>query len=122
MSPNSSKTPRASAEETHAARESARVPEEDTSANRSNRDSLQLMSTRENSPAKAIEGSHNESSEQQTGLRRRHLPKHDPIYIVFGEFKHDHDVPIHDPTRVQELAIEIPKTSDPKSKFMRVYN
>ena len=68
MSPKGSKTVEASTEETHAAREVARVPAEETSETRSNRDSLALTSTRERSLANAVEDLQNEASESQPGL------------------------------------------------------
>ena len=129
MSPNSSTAQGATTVEAYAVRENAQGSEGGMQQNEGARESAhtaashseaQLMSVRENTPAQAPRGSQDESSDHTTGFTRRNLPKHDSIYVVFEEFKHDPDVPVHDPSKVQELAIENPDDTR-FSKYLAAY-
>ena len=129
MSPNSPQDPGASTDETQAIREESQaavggMQQSDAARgsnhNVANREEAMLLSARESTQANAESGSQEESSDKTTGFTRRNLPMHDPIYVVFEEFKHDPDLPVQDPSRVQELAIENP--DDPRfQKYLAAY-
>ena len=129
MSPNSTQAHGASTDETQAIREESQAAvggmRQSDAARGSkhavaNREEATLMSARESTQAHAASGSQEESSDETTGFTRRNLPTHDPIYVVFEEFKQDPDLPVHDPSRVQELAIENP--DDPRfQKYLAAY-
>ena len=113
MSPKDPKTG-ASTEEPNAALARTQVPAEDERMRT-------LASPQADAALASSPATLEQTSEHQEGFPSRTLPKHDSIRVVFEEFLHDHDLPIHDPTKMQELAIENPKDYR-YTKYLNAYH